>query len=632
MCGIFGFVNLGFNKVSENDFASIDWNRTRYSFFEDKVIPQLMEKASERGRDSFGMVVHGYDDNIEEIWEVTSDIAIRDKDRHPYFVGKDFSEIYSRLYRNDYFTSLISSKFIARAQPETEVSGSVQPILRKKDKDGIPWFHSSIVHNGAISESLRERCSDYEFQTQVDTEILLCLFDNLFLNHSNTEELDDDGTLSSDIVELLSSIDGGFAFHYSIFFQNGKAYDIIATKYHPLWIAETMDGKIVYHSSKDLRWFLEDNHIPIKSFYELKENSFLFIKRNLYREGINSCIITGEFIPYYRYPGYEETLQSKNQLKVSVYVSASGGIDSTTNTLLALEQLISFKKKNMLSDFKLTIVNFDYGHRGAEAEKKAVTYLYSYIVNKDKYKDYKMNIEFKLVNLKEIYKYFNMKKSQLLENNEVTTGTESDLKSTIAWVPVRNLLFSTILAGLCETDILERNYDYSFIVSGWNQLSEEGFYPDNSERFVESFQKILKFATLTGHRIMNWFITRNIMKYEQWALAKYFDFLDAYKFTISCDSPVYDPDTEMYYCCDSQCGSTILSRNAVARWENIEDPREFRYSSELGEIHNKYEDKNTKKLVYSKEIAKNIAKRIATIPIFNISELDLLGGQDDEEN
>jgi len=159
------------------------------------------------------------------------------------------------------------------------------------------------------------------------------------------------------------------------------------------------------------------------------------------------------------------------------------------------------------------------------------------------------------------------------------TGTQDKLKSTIAWVPVRNMLFQTLMIGLAETYILEEGYDKVYLIAGWNQLSEEGFYPDNSSRFSNTMLKAARFGTLVGHKIHTWNLCSNLLKADQWLLANHFGFIDLFKHTISCDIPIikYDDNGKVISACNckGQCGSTLLSMWASQRYIDIKDPREF---------------------------------------------------------
>ncbi|MCZ7392357.1 MAG: 7-cyano-7-deazaguanine synthase QueC [Candidatus Methanoperedens sp.] len=72
-----------------------------------------------------------------------------------------------------------------------------------------------------------------------------------------------------------------------------------------------------------------------------------------------------------------------------------------------------------------------------------------------------------------------------LDDREVTRETAEKV-----WVPARNVVFLSIGAALAE------NYKYDLVVSGFD-AEEAATFPDNTPEFVESFNGMLKFGTLT---------------------------------------------------------------------------------------------------------------------------------------
>ncbi|MDP2846509.1 MAG: 7-cyano-7-deazaguanine synthase QueC [Candidatus Methanoperedens sp.] len=72
-----------------------------------------------------------------------------------------------------------------------------------------------------------------------------------------------------------------------------------------------------------------------------------------------------------------------------------------------------------------------------------------------------------------------------LDDKEITQKT-----AELVWVPARNVVFLSIGAALAE------NYKYELIVTGFD-AEEAATFPDNTPEFVESFNEMLKFGTLT---------------------------------------------------------------------------------------------------------------------------------------
>ena len=72
-----------------------------------------------------------------------------------------------------------------------------------------------------------------------------------------------------------------------------------------------------------------------------------------------------------------------------------------------------------------------------------------------------------------------------LDEKEITQKTAEQV-----WVPARNVVFLSIGAALAE------NYKYELIVTGFD-AEEAATFPDNTPEFVERFNEMLKFGTLT---------------------------------------------------------------------------------------------------------------------------------------
>ena len=72
-----------------------------------------------------------------------------------------------------------------------------------------------------------------------------------------------------------------------------------------------------------------------------------------------------------------------------------------------------------------------------------------------------------------------------LDDREITLKTAEQV-----WVPARNVVFLSIGAALAE------NYKLDLIVTGFD-AEEASTFPDNTSEFVERFNEMLKFGTLT---------------------------------------------------------------------------------------------------------------------------------------
>jgi len=165
----------------------------------------------------------------------------------------------------------------------------------------------------------------------------------------------------------------------------------------------------------------------------------------------------------------------------------------------------------------------------------------------------------------------------MLISDDVPIESGGDLlKSTIAWVSGRNLIFASIVLALAETSIFNWNYGTIDIAAGWAQLSEEtGGYPDNSFYFVETLNRMKDFGCITGHRINFLPVLQRITKTECWVLGGALNF--PFELSVSCDNPKMKYSEKangiVPHLCQ-QCGSTKLSIIAADR-ANVKDKRIF---------------------------------------------------------
>ena len=204
-------------------------------------------------------------------------------------------------------------------------------------------------------------------------------------------------------------------------------------------------------------------------------------------------------------------------------VSASGGLDSSTT--LGMLKLAGYKN--------IIACHFDYGHRSNQAEKIAITNVCK-----------QLDIPLKIFDVSNVYNELGSKETSILldESKDIVTGTDDEMKTMGAWVPMRNGLFMCIMAALAETEVMKHNYDTVYLLGGFLNLSEAGTYCDNSEYFLMTQLESFKYSTLIGNRIKPLFGLSDIMKFEQFEIIKEFkDYLmDAYKYTISCDRAIVD--------------------------------------------------------------------------------------------
>lgn len=148
-------------------------------------------------------------------------------------------------------------------------------------------------------------------------------------------------------------------------------------------------------------------------------------------------------------------------------VSASGGLDSSTT--LGLLKLAGYKN--------IIACHFDYGQRSNQAEKIAITNVCK-----------QLDIPLKIFDVSGIYGTLGSESiSMLLDKNaDVVTGTDDEMKTVGAWVPMRNGLFLCLMAALAETEVMKHDYDTVYLLGGMLNLSESGCFVPNSDQMVTS--------------------------------------------------------------------------------------------------------------------------------------------------
>ncbi len=202
--------------------------------------------------------------------------------------------------------------------------------------------------------------------------------------------------------------------------------------------------------------------------------------------------------------------------KELILVACSSGLDSTST--LKILQLAGYEN--------IIAAHFRYGTRSDEAEFMAITNICN-----------KLEIELKVFDVQGLYSEMNVKSISMLadENAEIVTGTSKGLKTTAAWHPARNMLFQTIMMTFAEAEIIKHDYSTVYFSAGWNQLTESSVYPDNTPYFIDSCLQMAKYGTLVGDRFKILYCLSNLMKTEQYVLAKDLGFLDLFDMCISCD-------------------------------------------------------------------------------------------------
>jgi len=157
-------------------------------------------------------------------------------------------------------------------------------------------------------------------------------------------------------------------------------------------------------------------------------------------------------------------------MKPKSIILLSGGLDSTVSAAIACRRTDPL--------FALT---FDYGQHAAKMEimvsKKTCRFL---------------KIKHKAVRLPFFKEFPGLR---LLRGKKGKLGRLDKLKDV--WVPNRNALFINVAACFAEY------HGARIIVTGFNREEAQEF-PDNSKRFVDSINKMLKYSTLNKVRVRSY--------------------------------------------------------------------------------------------------------------------------------
>jgi len=421
---------------------------------------------------------------------------------------------------------------ITRNAPETEVMSDqiddnhLQPIT----VDNITY-----AHNGSITDIYVEQYKD-KMTTKIDSEVIGLSY----IEHGRNMRL------------ALESLSGGWSI---VGYDALREQIIIVTSFLPLYQCYIKGIGYFVHSLKSglielLRYYNRPTHYTRvwENFYcdEIPPYTIIEIDKD------SGLVSQHEYKFNFLVPTYEKRYQSP-----VCFVMASGGIDSTV-TILALREY----KRQYKIDLDIIPVFINYGQKSNKAEEVAV----DSICNVLNLNHIKLNHPLRV-------------QHSMLTNSDIpiTTAT-NDLKSTVAWVPARNLMFLSYLTQLAEDWLLEGLCSKAIILGGFPNISEESIYPDNSERAVDAFQNALKFFTLYGHQnkihIAN--IMAGLTKKEELALMKHWGYEDLFKYTVSCDHAIVK-DGVVYQCSKNgkpACGSGLLSKWA-ADLAGIKDTRQY---------------------------------------------------------
>ena len=479
--------------------------------FPAEVYDLLFKEAEKRGQDGFGIFCWNEKDKLQPGWKYPQPYSYYSKEVKD--VVKNWSKKGSIILAN------------CRAQPETEVASKDDSSIQPISKQGI-----TVVHNGSVANFIVDELADLGYETKIDSEAII----NAYIR------------FDGDMKKVMEYLVGGFAF---ILLDTNKKRLYCVNDYKPLAIGYIKGYGFIIHSEESAIGKAVELVTDCKrcgtnvweDFYYHWQFPGYTIREIDLDSGMERVY---RFTPRFYHPVWNSLDKGKG---VKAIVLASGGIDSGL-TAWVLREL----------GYDVMLLHFDYGQKGEEAEKWAVTKL-----------SQTSGMELRVVDLKNI---FAGDTSCLIDKSlEIKTGTNEYLKTTEAWSSNRNQLFLSIATTFAEQEILKHNLEKVYISGGFYNLTESSIYPDNSEFFAKTFFDNVEYSAITGTRIKPLSVMRNVMKAEEWILGKALNF--PFSITVSCDQPLHSPDEDKVYLC-RQCGSTLLSMWG-AEMAGVSDPRLF---------------------------------------------------------
>ncbi len=467
----------------------------------------LVEGAFSRGQDGIGIVVINKEgivfDYKEEGFNKTT-------------IDSASSFLYSRVKVGSI------ALLLCRATPETEKETTfsmLQPIIN----DDL-----YLVHNGGVTESIRDEIGEFPYTTDIDSEMILACY------RKN----------SNNMKQCMEKLVGSFSF---IMFDKRKNKLYAVTSFNPLAHMYIRGYGYFLHSDNDflskllfsLTGQTQDGVNVWESWYHHYIDGYTIVETDI-QSGFQ---FKQKYSPRFLHPTWGKT---KTEV-TKVLVVGSGGIDSSL-TAFILSKL----------GYEITLVHFLYGQKSMTSELWAIEQMSKHLGCKNQ-----------IIDLRPFYSSLPEKGMLTSDDIDINSGSNF-IKSTIAWSSGRNSIFASMAMAIGESMITSNQTDRIVISAGWYQLSEEvGGYPDNSFQFNNALESLKNYGYISGNNISFLPVMQRLTKTEEWVLGS--KLLFPFRLTVSCDNPKFI-DGLPHLC--TECGSTKLSILASDR-AGVPDPRIF---------------------------------------------------------
>jgi len=446
------------------------------------VLMTTISNSSERGKDSFGLLVFYRDNRIPNLYTFPNDF--REISRYEYNIDTgepDWARGFSRSELSPIVKTIMSLNLQdvrciitqCRAEPTTEFKKEKNPMNIPPENYGTTW----VSHNGTIAndkELLNELGRrDLIDENWIDSKIIPFMVEHELNNRFDLEKSARNQKDSREIIKsALRKIEGSMAIGmWSDRLQTMTLY----RNYRELHLRHYR-GAYIWSSKKE--YFCEGFR-EISSEIEIPPYSGIFLQPQS---------ITNQR----EHTKFKLPEQRPNDDKA--YVICSSGLDSTTVAKIAC------------LDPDLKEVNLVHCKYGCKAEKREIKQFRK--IGRRLQKEHpEKRITYGFVDMNFLHRIGGSSLTDDSQKVNTEGNGEAGAEYAHEWVPFRNGAMISIVAAMCDAHNVGRIY------LGLN-LEEAGAYPDNTTEFFEKFNEVLDcgsksrpvihnpLATLVKHEIV----------------------------------------------------------------------------------------------------------------------------------